>query len=98
MTPYKSKLKVTSETIGAQEHCTHDHSHPVQSRVCYDCGDLFASVRHDPFSRYARGLATPSPSRALLAHRHASPLARAEHLGGTGPLDAGLDHGLALSP
>jgi len=39
-----------------------------------------------------------SPFRALLAHRHASPLPRAENLGGVGPLDAGLAHGLALSP
>src|SRR5207248_3824419 len=33
----------------------------------------------------------------LLAHRHASPFPRAENIGRACPLDAGLDHGLALS-
>src|SRR3954452_1634184 len=98
MTPYKSKPKMTSDKIGAQERFTHGHSHPLQGMVCYDCGHLFASVRHDPFSRYARCLETPSPSRALLAHRHASPLSRAENIGRAGPLDSELDHGLAFSP
>src|SRR5215212_9235282 len=47
MTPYKSKPKMTSDKIGAQERFTHGHSHPLQGMVCYDCGHLFASVRHD---------------------------------------------------
>src|SRR5262245_3359374 len=39
-----------------------------------------------------------SPSQAVLAHRHASPVSGAENLRRTGPLDAGLDHRLALAP
>ena len=66
--------------------------------VGYDCGHLFASVRHHLVSRYARRLAPSSPSCALLAHCHASAVSRAENVGRTRPLDAWLDHRLALAP
>src|SRR5438093_5994065 len=66
--------------------------------VGYDCDYLFAPVRHSPFSWYARCLETSSSSCALLAYCHASAVSRAENLGRARPLDAGLDHRLALTP
>jgi hypothetical protein len=66
--------------------------------VGYDCDYLFASVRYYLVSRYARRLATSSPSCALLADCHASAVSRAENFGRTRPLDAWLDHRLALAP
>ena len=98
MTSYKSKPKDAYARIGTQERLTHRYSHPLQGMVCYDCGHLFAPVRHDPFSWYAWRLATSSPSCTLLAYCHASPVSRAENPGRTRPLDAGFDHGVALSP
>ena len=80
----------TQRISGAPHSCYGAASHGH----CY----LFAPVRHDPVSRYARHLERSSPSRPVLAHCHASPVSRAENLGRTGPLDAGLDHRLALSP
>src|SRR4030095_76277 len=65
MTPYKSKPKDAYARIGTQERLTHRYSHPLQGMVCYDCGPLFAPVRHDPFSWYAWRLATSSPSCTL---------------------------------
>ena len=59
---------------------------------------VLASFCDDSVAWHARPMERASPFRALLAHRHASPLPRAENLGGVGPLDAGLAHGLALSP
>src|SRR5215467_3518271 len=59
---------------------------------------LFAPVRHCPLSWDARHVEkSPSP-HALLARGHASPVPRAENLGRACPLDAGLDHRLALAP
>src|SRR5438046_3122909 len=65
--------------------------------VCYDCGHLFAPVRHAPFSWDARRLETSSPACPLLAYRYASSLPWTENVGRAGTLDARLDHRLAGS-
>jgi hypothetical protein len=98
MTPYKSMPKWGCDRIEAQERFTQSHSHPVQRMVGYACGHLFASGHSHLVARYARRLATSSPSCALLADGHASAVARAENGGRTRPLDAGLEHRLALAP
>src|SRR5215468_1863595 len=98
MTPYKSMSKWVCDRIEAQEHLTHGHFPPLQSMVCDDCHHLRAPLCHDPVSRDARHLEKPSSPHPVLAGLHASPLPRAENLGRACPLDAGLDHGLALAP
>src|SRR5215813_14406020 len=98
MTPYKSMPTWGCDRIEAQERFMPSHSPPLQSLVGYDCGHLFASVRHHLVSRYAWRLAPSSPAGALLADGHASAVSRAENVGRTRPLDAGCDHGVALAP
>ena len=95
MAPYNSMPKWGCERIEAQERFTPRPSHPLQSMVGYDCGHLFASVHDQLVSRYARRLATSSPSCALLAACQASAVSRAENVGRTRPLDAWLEHRLA---
>src|ERR671934_1403866 len=98
MTPYKSMSKWVCDRMGTQEYHTHGYFPPLQSMVCYDCHYLCALLCHAPVSRDARHLEKPPSPPPLLAGLHASPVSRAENLGRACPLDAGLDHGLALAP
>src|SRR5215831_11943687 len=72
--------------------------HLFPGAACYGHGHLFAPVRHAPVSRYARYVERSSSSHPVLVGFRASAVPRAENLGRAGPLDAGLDHRLALSP
>src|SRR5215831_4648290 len=98
LTSYKSMLKGACDRIGPQECPTHSRLHPLPSAVYYDHSHLLAPVRHGPVSWDARHLEKPASPHPMLAGVHASPLSRAENPGRAGPLDTGLDHGLALSP
>jgi len=86
------------DSIGAQERLTQGHSYPLQDMVGADGAYRFAPVRHAPFAWDARCLATSSSAWALGASCQASAVARAENLGRARPLDAGIDHRLALAP
>src|SRR5215471_6125815 len=66
--------------------------HSCYGAASYGHGYLFAPVRHAAVSRHARYVERSSPSHLVLAQRHAGPVSRAENLGRTGSLDAGLDH------
>ena len=72
--------------------------HSCHGAAVYGHNHLFAVVHHMPVARHARRVERASPSHPLLAHRHASPVSRAENRGRIGPLDTGLDHCLALAP
>src|SRR5262245_44781936 len=52
------------DRIETQERFTHSHSHPFQSMVGYDCGHLFASVRH----HYVIGVSPTCAKNLLQCH------------------------------
>src|SRR5262249_3300463 len=72
--------------------------HSCYGAASYGHSDLLAPVHHAAVARHARPVERASPSPPVLAHRDASLVSGAQDLGGTGPLDAGLDHRLALAP
>src|SRR5215471_18122489 len=72
--------------------------HSYHGAAGYGPNYRFASIHHGPLSGDARQVEkSPSPP-ALLARGDASPLPGAENRRRTGPLDAGLEHRLALAP
>jgi hypothetical protein len=98
MTPYKLVSKGACERIGPQECPTPGHSPPLHGAVYYAHGHLVAPFCHAPVSWDARHLEKPSSPHAVLASLPASSLPRAENLGRTRPLDAGLPPRLAVPP